>query len=66
MDPSHFVDLAPLATAAARRLLHMTRAPIEQVLREESRSHSELRDTEDAKEATAAFGGKRKSGFRGR
>lgn len=58
--------MAPLATAAARRLLHMAREPVDQVLAEEKRLQNELRGTEDAREAIAAFADKRPPVFRGR
>ncbi len=57
---------APLAIAAARALLNRTRDPVEIVLREETRLQNALRLTQDAREAVAAFGEKRKPVFRGR
>lgn len=56
---------APLATAAARRLLHATRDSIDAALGEESRLQNELRATQDAREAIAAFSEKRRPVFRG-
>ena len=57
---------APLAIAGARVLLNRTRDPLELVLGEESRRQKALRQTEDSREAIAAFGEKRRPQFKGR
>ncbi len=56
---------APLATAATRSLLNMTRDSVGDVLKEESKKQKALRLTQDAREAIAAFTEKRKPVFKG-